>query len=238
VEGSDQTVNSGFSFNKASEDFYTFDVLGFWAFLDVDENGNPRNPPRKIYSPPGDFDAFDSSVATSNQGNHSYASLGYFPSLSSYGVVFGRVENTNFKSAFLLKTPIISETLIPVSEKDAFNFVHVERLNNPVRYKVANRQFDGPSGQPDGPLINLITVNSGDLGQLQFFNIISAVQSTENSIGGHVFYIQLNTAKTGTDIMVFHMNTTTGRRDSAPTKLSDLPFFNDFAYGIRAGIRE
>jgi hypothetical protein len=234
IEADPSLNSSGTQTPQAENPSIALDAVKEWVRFAVrTPDGNLIEEPRRIYKSPTDFDAFDSDVCFSDDGNFYYASLGYFPSTQRYGVVFGNLANTNFTSAFLFTGgPIISEDLIPVYEKDEFNFIHVQRSSNPTRYKIANRQFFGSTGQPDGALINLVSINSGDLGQLAFFNMVTAVPSSEEPTGGHVFYIQLNASKTGTDLKAFHMNTVTGKRNSAFADLGLQQIYDAYIYGL------
>jgi hypothetical protein len=163
-------------------------------------NGNLKGQNQKLFKKPKSVRLLDTAISP-NADNIYYVSLGYIESTNQYVAFFGNTSNTEFTSAFVFTGgDILSIDVRPVPGTDDYLFFFVERLANPQRYRIAYRQFDGPTGQPVGPLKIVVNNITGDLRQLPFFNMLTVVASTIDPTGVHVFHTDLNTQGDGTDI--------------------------------------
>jgi hypothetical protein len=111
---------------------------------------------------------------------------------------------------------------------------------NPPKYTIDSRKINVDTGLPEGNSVIQVQPFAGGLGTRPFFNGLSVTPSEVEPIGGHVFYIKHvgNTDKIG----AYHINTTTGKRDSSIYDLDERNEFPDdpevlFLYGLFGRIR-
>jgi hypothetical protein len=161
-----------------------------------------------------------------------YASVVYDDGRALYGLLLGNAENSNFTKAYLFNGNVVSGDLADVPGTDNYNFVHLELLPN-KRFRISNREFDGPTGEPDGSLVIHVT-RTGDLGSSAFFNPFTVVQSIEDPNRVYTFFIQPNASNTAIDLFGYTFNAETQKRNSSVSFI-DIPFSDpdvDFGYGL------
>lgn len=196
-------------------------------------NGNLQGPSQKLFKKPESVRLIDTAFSP-NGDNIFYSSLGYIDSTKQYVAFFGNTSNTEYTSAFVFTGgDILSIDVRSIPGTDDYNFFFVERFANPLRYRIAYRRFDGPTGQAVGPLKIVVNNITGDLGQLPFFNMLSVVASAVDPTGVHVFHTDLNANGNGTDILD-SFRSTPGGSGHQKLDLTTIGGGSRFIYGLDA----
>ncbi|MCI0618881.1 hypothetical protein L0244_38395 [bacterium] len=217
-------------YNSATEKF-TFQSQQ--TVVSINRNsttGNPFGPKDQVFTIPGSANQFDT-----NFDGDLYSGLRFD---GRYNFVCGNVNNAAPTLIVPFVGDVISSTMLPIPGTNNFNFTLMKRTNNPEKISVENFQINGATCQPIKNSIHLPPVNQ-NLGQLPFFNGITSTASETTPNGGHVFLI--HSANGGTDILAYHINSVTGKKDSPTSKFvpdeivddpAELFLFGLFAEGV------
>ncbi|MCI0446426.1 hypothetical protein L0152_24850 [bacterium] len=178
-------------------------------------SGNSFGPKDAAFTIPGTANQFDTNFI-----GDIYAGLRY--DSSRYNFVCGNANNAAPTVIVPFVPDVISSTMLPIPNSNNFNFILMKRTNTPQKISVENFQINGETCLPiKDSLIHLPPVNQ-NLGQLAFFNGITSTPSETSPNGGHVLLIR--SSNDGTNIVGYHVNTLSGKKDSPPTVIGvDLP---------------
>jgi hypothetical protein len=181
-------VRSGPQSLKAAKDidtpFVSLERNGAVVLAGYNANGSLGLPYNILNSPPPVFRTIDTAITDFQEltSGPYYANLGVIDSRGDYALLLGDINNENYTKAYVFNGDVLSLDILAVPGTDNFSLFGWEKLNNPVRYKLWERVFDGPTGLPDGPQRNIHTTKPGDLGSLASFNGITAVQSSNSKV--------------------------------------------------------
>jgi hypothetical protein len=200
-------------------------------------SGNVIGPIKRVFFPPSDLETFDFCFASREEWKEFfYAALFYVVNQKTYGFAFGNTANKTPTTTGRFGGEVISGECAAVPNMKLVNYIYMEKVKGNIpRYTIESRKINVDTGLPEGNGIIQVPTFGGDLGTRPFFNGLSVTPSEVEPFGGHVFYIKHvgNTDKIG----AYHMNTTTGKRDSSIYELDERNEFPDdpealFLYGL------